>query len=72
MASNYAVFVCGNGCGYVERARMWDSPPIGRDGELRCPDCGGQVWDYLRLDKDEANILVESGEASSMRYRHGV
>jgi hypothetical protein len=57
----HVVYMCSSGCGYVERARMWDSPPFGHDGQLRCPDCGGQVWDYLRLTKNEAIETMDHG-----------
>lgn len=67
----HVVFVCSSGCGYVERGRQWDSPPIGRDGQLRCPDCGAQAWDYLRLTKVEADMAFEQGIDMAYRYRHG-
>lgn len=62
MASrSFAVYTCSVGCGYTEKSRMWDSPPIGRDGDLRCPDCGGQVWDYLYMTRSEAQALYDLG-----------
>lgn len=64
----YAVYMCANGCGYVERSMQWDSPPIGRDGEYRCPDCGAQAWDYPRLTKSEAIDLVNQGIGRVERF----
>ena len=66
--NNYIVYVCGMGCGYTELARPWHSAPIGNlaHGELgyKCPECGGQMWDYRDLSKREAVSFQETGRAA--------
>ena len=64
----YVVYTCSSGCGYVERARVWDSPPFGRDGELRCPDCGAQAWEHRGLSKREAVLVQDEGLARAERF----
>lgn len=65
---SHIVYMCANGCGYVERARMWDSPPHGRDGQLRCPDCGANVWDYPGLTRTEAVETQDQGYSRVERF----
>jgi hypothetical protein len=64
----YVVYICGAGCGYVERSMVWDSSPLGHDGQLRCPDCGSQAWDYPRLTKREAIETVDQGISRVERF----
>jgi len=58
---SYVVYICSGGCGYSERARVWDSAPLGRDSILRCPECGMQAWEDRYLTKDEATSRQERG-----------